>query len=762
MEGTNNMNIEAIIDKMTLEEKIAICEGKTTWLTNSLERLEIPSILMANGSYGLAVTEADKGNDSDDNDLPFSRDFIPSVSFPCSAAIASTWNKELVYQIGKALGEECNNQGVHILLGPGINIKRSPLCGRNFEYYSEDPCLAGELGAAYIDGVKSENVAVSLKHFAGNNTEYRRFTIDTILDERTLREIYLAAFERIVKKSNPDTIMGAYNKINGHYACENKHLLTEILRDEWGFEGVVVSDWGAIENRVKSLEAGCDLEMPGPKPNSEKEIAEAVNSNKINVELINTSVKRILTLVNKCIEKDHFNIPDMKKHHELAIKAEEEAIVLLKNQDQLLPLDIEKMTSLAVIGEAAVNSNFLKGVSAFMTPSQLDEPLYVLEEKLGQKIKINYAQGYDKEDKKDKEKIEQAVEMARKSNCALIIVRVGQNDYMEGVERKSLVLPEQQVNLIQEVAKVQPNIIVGVMSGSAFEVTQWEKNVKSILSLSHGGQGIGTALYNILVGNTNPSGKLAESFPIKLSDTPSYINMPTDSNYVCYGENIFVGYRYYDKKQMEVQYPFGYGLSYTDFKYSSLYVEEESPKSGLVNVKFTIKNIGNYDGAEVVQLYIRDKESFLPRPEKELKAFEKVFLKAGEEKEIKFVLDKRDFSYYYPEKSKWIAEEGEFEILIGSSSRDIRLSDTIIPTFGEKIRNSLGLTRESFLSEWLSDDKGKKTLQKVFGRELFDFLFNPNASFHGAVLNFPLKRLPNNNFLTKEQIDDIINVYNNL
>lgn len=762
------MDIDLILEKMTLEEKAALCSGDSTWLSKAYKKYGIPGLFMANGSYGLIVSRLEKDVSFTGkvrkaaqmastvlklSETPLMGKVEPSTSFPCSTAIACTWNPDLVFEIGKALGEECNRNGVDILLGPGINIKRTPLCGRNFEYYSEDPCLTGEIGAAFINGVQGEGVGVSLKHFALNNTELRRFTVDTVIDERTLREIYLAAFERIIKKSKPLTIMSAYNKVNGQYASENAHLLGDILRREWGFAGVVMSDWGAIEDRVKALNAGCDLQMPGPKPLDDEKIVKAVQTKEIDVRTLNASVRRILELADGLSKKKNTQTPDYEKHHELAVRVAEEGIVLLKNKG-LLPLDPQKIGSLAVIGEAAKTPNYLKGGSAYIIPTKMDEPLEILQRDLGGQIKICYAQGYDDVDSLDEAMIEEAARAASDCAYALIIARTGKLDYMEGNERKDIALPEQQIRLIREVAKSQPNTVVAVICGSAFEVAGWEENIPSVLSLWHAGQGIGRALCNILFGHTNPSGRLAETFPIKLSDTPAFINMSMNNDKICYGENIFVGYRYYDKRKMKIAYPFGHGLSYTEFAYSSLSLEKTgvAAEEG-VCVRLKVKNTGKYPGGEVVQLYIRDTESFLPRPEKELKAFSKIFLDAGEEKEVAFMLEKRDLSYYCPEKG-WVSEEGEFEILIGASSRDIRLTERFYLQSGDKLQH--GLNGDSFLIDWLSDARGRELIKSEMGGMVFSAIFDPNSPFYPLVSTFPLRRMVNNNLLTPKQFDHIL------
>lgn len=763
------MDIKKIISQMTIEEKAALCSGNSTWLTKPLKKYGIRPLFMANGSYGMIVSKSDKDASVIGkikkaagiassllkfSDTPLIGKVMPSTSFPCSTAIACTWNTQLVREVGKALGEECNAAGVDILLGPGINIKRTPLCGRNFEYYSEDPCLAGEIGAALVNGVQGEGVAVALKHFALNNTELRRFTVDTITDERTLREIYLAAFERVIKKAKPKTIMSAYNKINGDYASEKRELLTKILREEWGFDGLVMSDWGAIEDRVKALCAGCDLQMPGPKPLDDEKITEAVKAGVIAMETLDTAVKRLLELIERIPEKKSAQAVDFATHHRLAVKVAEEGIVLLKN-DGVLPWDVKKLRSVAVIGESAKASNHLKGGSAYIIPAKMEEPLDTLETYLKDTAEVRYAAGYDSSDAPNDSLVEEAAAAAAASDCALIVVRTGMGDYSEGNERKRLSLPEQQIRLIERVTKAQPNTAVAVVCGSAFETYRWERGAGAVLSVWHAGQGVGEALKNILFGLKNPSGRLAETFAVKLSDTPAYINASMNNDKIYYGENIFVGYRYYDKRDMAVSYPFGHGLSYTEFTYSGLLIDETEWASGQhIRVSLNVKNTGGYAGSEVVQLYVKDTESFLPRPEKELKAFCKIRLEPGEEREVGFELDKRDFSFYSPEKSAWVAEEGEYVIMAGASSRDIRLSQSIVLQPADSVNE--GLNEDSFLSDWVNDPHGREILRSELGALFFDVMFDKESPFYPLAMTFPLKRTVNNNFLTAKQVSNML------
>jgi len=762
-------DIETTIRQMSLAEKAALCSGATKWLTKQNRKFGVPSLFMANGSYGVLMSKADRDNSLFSqikrtagaaatllklSDQPLIGKIERSTSFPCSTAVACTWNTELVHEMGKALGEECASAGVNLLLGPGINIKRTPLCGRNFEYYSEDPCLAGEIASALIEGVQSEGVGVSLKHYALNNTELRRFTVDTITDERTLREIYLAAFERVVKKARPQTIMSAYNKVNGNYASESQHLLTEILRDEWGFDGVVVSDWGAVEDRVKALAAGCDLQMPGPQDADDEKIVRAVESGELPIETLDRAVRRILTLVQRLYREKNPTVADYESHHRLAISIAEESMVLLKNNG-CLPWSKEQIRSLAVIGECAENSNYLRGGSAFIQPIRMDEPLPSLQTYLDGNATVRYAAGYHVADDDDPVLIQQAVDAAKQSSAALIIARTGTFDYSEGNERTDIRLPAQQVNLIHAVTSVQPNTVVAVICGSAFACSEWESEAGAVLSIWHAGQGIGEALKNILFGIANPSGRLAETFPERLCDTPAYINASMRNDKIYYGETIFVGYRYYDKRQMAVSYPFGHGLSYTRFEYSHLTIDASAwDAAETVDVRFCVKNTGACSGKEVVQLYVRDPECFLPRPEKELKAFAKVLLEPNEEKEIRFTLQHRDFSFYHPDLGRWIAEEGAFELLVGASSRDIRLTGQFMLSNADSLVRKLD--GDSLLKDWIAVPAAKEILRSELGGLLFDAFADPCGPIYFLAMTIPLRRLVNNGYLSAKQLDSIL------
>lgn len=663
-------DLKKLINEMTLEEKASLCSGEDFWHTKGIERLGIPSIMMTDGPHGLRKQSAEADHLGINNS-------VPATCFPSAVGLASTWNKELINKVGVALGEECQAENVSVLLGPGANIKRSPLCGRNFEYFSEDPYLSSQMAAHHIKGIQSQGVGTSLKHFAVNNQEHRRMSVDAIVDERTLREIYLASFEGAVKQGKPWTVMCSYNKVNGEYASENNYLLNEILKDEWGFEGFVVSDWGAVNERAYGLENGLDLEMPSSFGVGEKKIIDAIKSGQLSEEKLDRAVERILNIIFKAVDNKKENaVYDKDAHHQLAREVASESMVLLKNEDSILPL--KKSGTVAVIGGFAQSPRYQGGGSSHINPTKLDNILEEIDAVSGEETTVLYAQGYDlKSDAVDENLINEAKAVAQKADTAILFVGLPDRYESEGYDRTHLRIPENHRQLIEAVAEVNSNVIVVLSNGAPIEMP-WLDKVKAVLEAYLGGQALGGAIADILFGITNPSGKLAETFPVKLSDNPSYLNFPGEEDKVEYKEGIFVGYRYYDKKEVEPLFPFGYGLSYTNFEYSNLSVDKKEMKdTDTVSVHVTVKNTGDRAGKEIVQLYIQDVESRVIRPEKELKGFEKVALQPGEEKTVTFTLDKRSFAYYNVELKDWHIETGDFRILVGKSSRDIVLSETI-------------------------------------------------------------------------------------
>lgn len=664
-------DINSIVQSMTLEEKAVLCSGGDFWSTKAIERLGIPSILMTDGPHGLRKQEGD----SDHLGLNKS---VPATCFPTAAGMASSWNRDLIHKVGKALGKESQAEGVSILLGPGANIKRSPLCGRNFEYFSEDPYLTGEMAAAHIAGVQSEGVGTSLKHFAVNNQEHRRMTANAVVDERTLREIYLTGFEIAVKKAQPWTVMSAYNKVNGTYCSENEELLTRILKKEWAHEGIVVSDWGAVNEAEKSVKAGMELEMPSSSGAGAKRIMEEIGKGELSENTLNESVKRLLKVIFKAAESQKEGVAyDKEAHHQLAREAAAESMVLLKNENQILPLS--KAGHVAVIGDMAEHVRYQGGGSSHINPTQLDSIYGELVKTAGKNASVTFARGYDMnhDQAEEKDLLREAMVQAAVSDVAVIIAGLPDRYESEGYDRKHLSIPENQQELIKAVTAVQPNTVVVLCNGSAIEMP-WIHQVKGVLEAYLGGQAAGGAVADLLFGDVNPSGKLAETFPEKLEDTPAYLFFPGEGDQVEYREGIFTGYRYYDTKKVSPLFPFGFGLSYTSFSYSDFAVDrKEITDEEKLTVQLQVKNTGSQFGKEIVQLYVRDTQSSVSRPEKELKGFAKVALQPGEEKTVRFELDKRSFAYFNADLNDWYVESGEFELLVGQSAANIVLKDTV-------------------------------------------------------------------------------------
>ena len=666
------MKYKDIISKLTLEEKAALCSGKDFWHLVSIERLGIPSIMVTDGPHGLRKQNQEKTAAGD-----VLGNSAPATCFPTASATASSWDLDLLFEMGKALGDECLKENVSVLLGPGVNMKRSLLCGRNFEYFSEDPFLAGKMAASFINGVQSKGVGTSLKHFAANNQECRRMTINTVADERALREIYLTAFEIAVKEANPWTVMNAYNKLNGTYCAENKWLLTDVLRNEWGYKGVVVTDWGAENEIVDGIKAGKNLEMPSSGGLGPQKIIEAIESGELDVNILDENVDSILELILKGAENLHSQYDcDMKANHNLARKIASESMVLLKNTDDILPLD--KSKKIAFIGEMAKYPRYQGAGSSLINPTKLDS---CYQEFLRNGYKVAYARGYDKStDAPDQKLIASAVELAKKADIAVVFAGLTEIYESEGFDRKHINLPPAHNELIKAVAECNKNIVVVLSGGSAVSMP-WIYDVKAVLNGLLAGQAGGGAMFDVLTGKVNPSGKLSETYPLKLEDTPSRNNFPGTLLSVEYRESIFIGYRYYDKTEKDVLFPFGFGLSYTTFQYSDIKLSSKSIKdSDILTVSFKVKNTGKRDGAEVTELYVAPPESKIFKAPKELKGFKKVFLKSGEEKEVSIELNKRSFAFYNVNINDWHVETGEYKILVGASSRELYLTDSVMVT----------------------------------------------------------------------------------
>jgi len=649
-----------LINQMTLEEKASLMSGKDFWTTKPIDRLNIPSIFLADGPHGIrkqAISPDHVGlNES-----------IPATCYPTAATIANSWNIKLAEKIGEYLGIEAKSQGVNVLLGPGTNIKRNPLCGRNFEYFSEDPLLAGKFSAAYIRGTQSQGVSACQKHFAANNQEYRRMVINSIIDERALREIYLKAFEIGIKEGGLKCLMSSYNKLNGYYTNENPHLMQDILRKDWKYEGVVVTDWGGNNDRIKGLMAGNSLEMPSTSGETDQEIIEAVKSGYLDESILDENVDRLLTLIfdtynEKSDSMEKFNI---ETHHKLAEEAALESIVLLKNNNKILPLDEKK--KIAIIGDFAVKPRFQGAGSSIVNPTKLDNVKDSIKD--SNLNFIGYEPGFERYGKQSKALKKKARLLAEKSDVILLFIGLDEFSEVEGMDRTNMSLPQNQLDLLENLCQTNKPIVVVLAAGSAIEMP-WADKVEAILHTSLSGQSGAKATLKILSGIVNPSGKLSESIANSYSDYPSSQYFPGKEETVEYRESIFVGYRYFDYKPSLVKIPFGYGLSYTDFKYNDLDIEGKT-------IKFKITNTGDSDGSEISQIYISANKSKVFRPLKELKGFSKTFIKAGETVAVEITLDDYAFDFYHVKNNKWMAEELDYNIMIGSSSQDIRLKKVI-------------------------------------------------------------------------------------
>lgn len=656
-------HIKELISQLTLEEKAGLCSGADHWHTKAVERLGIPAVKFSDGPHGVRAEDPHA-------DRPYT--FIPTICFPAACATAASFDVEALEQMGRALGRECQAVEVDTLLGPAVNIKRSPVCGRNFEYFSEDPYLTGKLASAYIHGVQSQGVGTSVKHFAANNQEYRRMGCSSDMTERTLREIYLSAFEECVKTQQPKTIMCSYNKINGDYAAEHKHLLTEVLRDEWGYEGIVVTDWGAVADRVKGVAAGLDLEMPGTGGMNDRYIVEAVKNGTLSEKDLDKAVENMLRFVFSCADSRREEQLDLERDHALAVNIAAESAVLLENNG-VLPLGAGQ--KIAYIGGFAEAPRFQGGGSSHLTPSQ---SVSALEMARAKGRGVSYTMGFlVDEDTWNDADAAAAVENARQADVAVIFAGLPEAFESEGYDRTHMRLPDCQNRLIAEIAAVQPNTVVVLHNGSPVECP-WAGDVAAVLEMYLSGQGGGEACDRLLWGESNPCGKLPETFPLKLEDNPSYLNFGGDGRNVRYAEGSYVGYRYYDTKKMPVRWAFGHGLSYTSFSYSNLRFSADTFADGqTICVQADITNTGKIAGKEIVQLYVADQNGTVGRPAKELKGFTKVALAPNETKTVSFTLDLRSLSYYEEKINDWFAPTGNYEIIVSTSSDRKELSGKI-------------------------------------------------------------------------------------
>ncbi len=660
-----------LIKQMTLEEKASLCDGLSYWESQPIERLGISAINLNDGPHGIRK-KGEKG-DTPKGETNLLKG-VPAICFPTASATACSWDPDLMYRMGEALGEEALKEKVSVLLGPGTNIKRSPLCGRNFEYFSEDGLLAGEIAAAFINGVQSKGVGTSLKHFAANNQETRRMTVNAVVDERTLRETYLVPFEIAVKKAQPWTVMNSYNRLNGTYAAENKWLLTDVLRKDWGFKGIVVTDWGAENERVPGLLAGQELEMPTSSGEGTRLIVEAVKNGTLDEAVLDNAVDKLLDMIKRAEAVRGDYTYDSDAHHNLAREIASQCMVLMKNDGNILPL--KKDAKVALIGEMARTPRYQGAGSSLINPIKLDSAYETMKE-MG--INASFSAGYSlkKKCKNEAELMAEAVQNAKNADVAVVFVGLTDEYETEGNDRKHIDIPPVHNKLVEEVLKANPNTVV-VLSGGASIRMPWANKVPAILNMFLTGQAGGSAVCDVMFGDVNPCGKLSETYPLALEDNSSSNYFPGTPVSVEYREGVYVGYKYYDTANKEVAFPFGFGLSYTTFEYSDIKVSADSIKdTDTVTVSFKIKNTGAVDGAEIAQLYVNDVESTIYRPVKELRGFKKVFLKAGEEKEVCITLDKRAFAYYNVNLGDWHVESGEFKILVGASSRDIKLEASV-------------------------------------------------------------------------------------
>lgn len=658
--------IKSLISRMTLEEKAGMCSGADFWHLKSIERLGIPQVMVTDGPHGIRKQSAQADhlgiNESE-----------KSVCFPAGCATASSYDRSLLTTLGETIGRECQAMGVATILGPAMNIKRSPLCGRNFEYYSEDPLVSTELAAAMITGVQSKHVGTSAKHFLANNQEKRRMTNSSEVDERTLREIYLASFEGAVKKAKPWTVMNSYNRINGAFVGDSKEYLTDILRDEWGFDGYVVSDWGAVNDRVQALKAGLDLEMPSSNGINDKLIVDAVQNGKLEETVVDQACERILDVIFRYTEnRDETAVFDYEKDHATAAEMEAECAVLLKNDDQILPL--RKNSKIAFIGKYAKEPRYQGGGSSHINSWKVESALEAVKDIAG----VTFSRGFDDvEDIVDEKLQEEAVKAAQEAEIAVVFAGLPDNFESEGYDRKHMNLPDCQNTLIERIASVQKNVVVVLHNGSPVRMP-WKEQVKGILEAYLGGEAVGKAIVDLLFGKANPCGRLAETFPERLEDTPCYLTYGKGKDTALYQEGVFVGYRYYTSRNVKAAYPFGYGLSYTTFAYENLTVDKkEMDDTEILKVSVNVKNTGDRSGKEVVQLYVEAPEGEVARPVRELRGFDKIMLEPGEEKTVTFELDMRAFAYWNTQIHDWFVQDGVYRILIGRNAEEMLLEEAV-------------------------------------------------------------------------------------
>ncbi|GAA0240217.1 glycoside hydrolase family 3 C-terminal domain-containing protein [Cryptosporangium japonicum] len=726
---TNRLDVPAVLAALSLEEKAALLDGSDFWHTQPVERLGVPAVMVTDGPHGLRK----QAEESDHLGLVAS---VPATCFPPAAGLASSWDTDLLHRVGAALAAECRASGVSVLLGPGVNMKRTPLCGRNFEYFSEDPLLAGELAVSLVDGIQENGVGTSLKHFAANNQETDRMTVSADVDERTLREIYLPAFERVVTKAQPWTVMCSYNRINGVYASEDPWLLTDVLRGDWGFDGLVVSDWGAVNERGAAVAAGLDLEMPSSGGGGTRRILDAVAAGRLSEEDVDRAATRVLTLVDRSLpalaEGGTF---DVDAHHALAREAAVASAVLLKNEGGLLPLDPSAGGAIAVIGEFARSPRFQGAGSSQVNPTRVDSALDALRAALDGRREVTFAPGFVIESENaDEALIEEAVRAAAAAEVAVVFLGLPPSYESEGYDRAHMNLPAHQLELLRAVAGVNERVVVVLSNGSVVSVADWQDDAAALLEGWLLGQAGGAATADLLLGAANPSGKLAETIPVRYEDNPTLGAFPGEHGHVRYGEGLLIGYRWYDAHRLPVAYPFGHGLSYTTFAYDDLSV---STHDDTVEVRLTVTNTGTRTGAEIVQVYVTDPDATVYRPDQELRAFTRVTLEPGRSAPVALTLDRRAFAFWNVAAGDWVVEGGEFGIRVGASSRDLRAEATV-ELKGDAITPPV--TLESSVDAWLAHPAGGEWLRGALGDHGFGaLLFDEH---NGQMLRaIPLQRL---------------------
>lgn len=737
-------DIKALIGKMTLEEKAGLCSGSDFWHTKAVERLSVPAVMVSDGPHGLRKQE-------EGADHLGIHDSIQAVCFPAACATACSFDRALLHEMGSVLGNECRAEGVAVLLGPAVNIKRSPLCGRNFEYFSEDPFLAGELACAFVQGVQGEEAGVSVKHFAANNQETRRMSVSSEVSERALREIYFPAFEKVVKDAKPATVMCSYNKINGVYASENEWLLTDVLRNEWGFDGFVVSDWYAVSDRVKGLKAGLDLEMPGGDEENDKKIVAAVRSGELPEEVLDRAVEHILRVILP-LHKERTAPFDRERDHEKAVRIAEECAVLLKNEGAL-PLALGE--DVLFVGEFARKPRFQGGGSSHINAWKAEGALAFADG-------VRYVRGFGTDGEGTEEELKEALAAAESAKTVVVFAGLPDRYESEGYDRTHIKLPEAENVLIDALCEAGNEVVVVLHNGSPVEMP-WIGKVNAVLEMYLAGEGAGEAAVRLLTGAANPSGKLAETFPLRLEDAPSYLNFPGDRERVRYAEDVFVGYRYFDSKKEEVLFPFGHGLSYTTFEYSDLKLSSGEWHEGeRLKVTLTITNTGTRAGKEVVELYVSDQSGEAVRPVHELKGFEKVALQPGESKQVTFELGGRAFAFFDEKTHGWRVPNGKFVVEAGASSRDLRLfAEVVVHGRAAAFRVDGDTTVEQLFAHPATRAVMQGLLKKFRPGSSDDKMGDTDREMmRAAYLQAPLRTVRLALNMTKEQYEGLLNALN--